>query len=143
MAKKKAAKKAVKKPQKKRETYTCPQCHGHMAHTITQPQRGALPARSMPTPCDLCRNGQVASGTYFRWQRLKMTPEERERCLQLFKAMSPVKGETRAIYRCGDCGELFGRRYVPYGLGQGYTVDPCLCQITAHRSCTAVMERSP
>ena len=61
----------------------------------------------------------------------------------LFAAMSPIQGEVRAIQKCGDCGHLFGRRYVPFGLGMGLTIDACWCQLTAHRPAHEVTRREP
>lgn len=43
-----------------------------------------------------------------------------------------VAGETRAVYRCKSCGKLFGRRFIPYGLGHGATFGGCLCIITGN-----------
>jgi len=69
--------------------------------------------------------------------------ETRKAVERLFAAMNPVKGEKRVVYRCDDCGHLYGRRFIPYGIGRGLTVDACMCQITAHRPSTKVKERLP
>jgi hypothetical protein len=61
----------------------------------------------------------------------------------LLKKLPPLKGEERTIYACGDCGQLFGHRYVPYGLGRGVTINECLCQLTAHRPMKMVLSSKP
>ena len=64
--------------------------------------------------------------------------------LELIGQMKPIRGETRAVCKCGYCGELFGRRYVPYGLGHGLTINPCSCIITnnQHGNYQTVLEVS-
>lgn len=49
---------------------------------------------------------------------------------QLLMAIPPVAGECRAVCRCRGCGQLFGRRYIPYGLGYGATYRPCPCIVS-------------
>lgn len=53
---------------------------------------------------------------------------------RLFEAMAPVEGEWRTVYRCIECRLLYGRRYIPGGLGQGLTIAPCLCQLVSSQS---------
>jgi len=55
----------------------------------------------------------------------------------------PVDGEQRAITVCHDCGQFIGRRYIPYGLGQGVTINPCWCQLTGHRPVVTLLEITP
>ena len=74
--------------------------------------------------------------------KLRISGKDFLRCQELMAAMPKVPGETRAVERCDDCGHLFGRRFVPYGLGTGLTVDPCTCQITAHRTSTTVVSKT-
>ena len=62
---------------------------------------------------------------------------------RLFATMLPVEGEQRAIVVCCDCGQFIGRRYIPYGLGRGVTMNPCLCQLTAHRPTATLAEMDP
>jgi len=66
-----------------------------------------------------------------------------ERIRTLWRAMTPVQGEQRVIYQCGDCKKLFGRRFVPYGLGYGLTVGSCVCQLTGHRPMHEVASKNP
>lgn len=61
----------------------------------------------------------------------------------LFDAMQPIEGECRTVERCDDCGRLFGRRYIPYGIGEGLSVNLCPCQLTARRPFTTVATREP
>lgn len=61
-----------------------------------------------------------------------------EKARRLLRTIPRVSGEERTIYACGDCGKLFGRRYIPHGIGHGLTVGACLCQLTAHRPMHAI-----
>ena len=45
-------------------------------------------------------------------------------------SMQPIVGEVREVFRCGICGQVYGRRYIPFGIGEGLTVNPCLCVLT-------------
>jgi hypothetical protein len=65
------------------------------------------------------------------------------RIRKLLRSMEPVKGECRTVEECCDCNHLFGRRFIPYGLGRGLTVDPCYCQITGHRPSRTITTREP
>jgi len=69
--------------------------------------------------------------------------EWRQHVANLLAAMPPVDGEQRAVVVCVDCGRFIGRRYIPYGWGQGVTINPCLCQLTAHRPSTTLVECTP
>ncbi len=40
-------------------------------------------------------------------------------------------GEQRTIHKCLECGTVYGRRYIPYGLGQGLTVNACHCLLVS------------
>ena len=67
-----------------------------------------------------------------------MTPEE------LLELMPPVKGEMRTIRKCKNCGELQGRRFIPYGLGRGVTFGGCMCVATDRNQKTElVLETKP
>ena len=44
--------------------------------------------------------------------------------------ITPIEGEVRAVCKCNICGQLFGRRYIPHGIGRGFTLNPCDCMIT-------------
>ena len=46
---------------------------------------------------------------------------------EVLTAMQPVKGEMRVVYRCVYCEQRIGRRFVPFGLGRGVTINPCWC----------------
>jgi len=61
---------------------------------------------------------------------------------QIYKVMKPVKGEMRAVYKCSECGQLFGHRFIPYGLGHGLKVNECACQLTGLRA-KLISERRP
>ena len=52
---------------------------------------------------------------------------------KLFDSIPEVKGETRTVSYCRQCDHLYGRRFIPYGIGIGATYDPCHC-ITTHNS---------
>ena len=49
---------------------------------------------------------------------------------KIIMAMEPIDGEMRTVCECGKCGQLFGRRFIPFGLGTGLTINPCHCIIT-------------
>ena len=55
---------------------------------------------------------------------------DEDEVLRILHLMEPVSGEQRSAYQCRDCGKVFGRRFIPYGLGEGLTVNPCLCSLT-------------
>ena len=62
----------------------------------------------------------------------------------VMQLMSPIDGEVREVRRCNECGKLFGRRYIPYGLGQGLTVNPCICFcVDNNHKATVVLTRDP
>ena len=48
----------------------------------------------------------------------------------LFDSMTPISGENRVVYRCPECKGLYGRRFIPHGIGSGLTVGLCLCNLT-------------
>ena len=63
---------------------------------------------------------------------------------KLLDSMIPIEGEMRAVYKCGDCGAYFGRRFIPYGLGRGLSINLCMCQLTSNsRPSEAVLEATP
>lgn len=43
-------------------------------------------------------------------------------------------GEERTYLECRYCKNIMVREYIPYGLGQGRTYDPCLCYLTGNNS---------
>ena len=51
----------------------------------------------------------------------------------ILEAMPPIDGEVREVLRCGICGQLYGRRYIPYGIGEGLTVNACRCLLTGNQ----------
>lgn len=61
----------------------------------------------------------------------RLTDAERKRRRTLFRAMRTVQGERRVVYKCCNCQTLFGRRYIPYGLGRGMSIGLCVCQLTS------------
>lgn len=48
---------------------------------------------------------------------------------EVLMALDPIKGEMRVVYRCVTCGQFIGRRFIPFGLGRGLTINPCWCDI--------------
>lgn len=42
-----------------------------------------------------------------------------EQTKMLFKSMTPRKGFMRTVNKCNDCGQLFGRQFIPYSMGHG------------------------
>lgn len=73
----------------------------------------------------------------------KILPIDKELAAPMIANIPRVEGEMRTIQKCCDCGHLFGRRFIPYGIGQGATYAPCLCQITGHRPSMTVIELRP
>lgn len=64
--------------------------------------------------------------------------------VELIEAMRPVSGEMRAVYECQGCGQLIGRRFIPFGLGRGLSVNLCMCQATGPNTpMTRLMECRP
>lgn len=62
----------------------------------------------------------------------------------IIDCMAPVQGEVRAALKCRSCGRIFGRRYVPYGLGRGLSVNLCGCQLTSNNvQSTLLLEARP
>lgn len=74
---------------------------------------------------------------------LKLSDAETKRAQEIIESMTPLSGMVRTANKCGDCGSLFGRQFIPYGLGRGLSVDLCGCQLTASRPFTAVLESKP
>lgn len=52
----------------------------------------------------------------------------------LINQIVAVSGEIREVLECKHCRRLIGRRYIPFGHGQGLTVNSCLCYLT-QRNC--------
>lgn len=70
--------------------------------------------------------------------------DSKQKAKEIMKSMSPIQGETRCVYKCLDCGTLFGRRFVPYSSGIGITVSACMCQLTSGgRPTKLIMESKP
>ena len=59
----------------------------------------------------------------------------------LLDAMTPVRGETRVVAKCNECGRLFGRRYIPFSLGQGISINLCHCQLVSRNTRSTEIER--
>jgi hypothetical protein len=62
---------------------------------------------------------------------IRKTPRLMAEARKMLRTIPPVFGEVRVINACGDCGKLFGRRYIPGGIGRGASFNMCLCQLTA------------
>ena len=75
--------------------------------------------------------------------KTRITQKDERQAIELLNSIEPVEGEERRVYKCSGCGQLFGRRFIPYAIGHGLTVNPCLCQITAHRPSVLVLEATP
>lgn len=73
----------------------------------------------------------------------KATKKDKVEAAKLLKVITPIEGEMRVVYKCVECGQLFGRRFIPFGLGYGLSVNMCLCQITATRRSTLILESAP
>jgi len=73
----------------------------------------------------------------------KVAKKDKVEAEKLIEVITPVEGEMRAVYKCAECGRLFGRRFIPFGLGYGFSVNMCLCQITAKRGSALVLESAP
>lgn len=68
----------------------------------------------------------------------KFTAEE------VLSAIDPIKGEQRTVYRCDRCGQHIGRRFIPFGLGRGLTINPCWDWVTdKHVPVTEVLCAKP
>lgn len=48
---------------------------------------------------------------------------------EVLDALTPIKGEMRVVYRCVRCEQHIGRRFIPFGLGRGLTINPCWCDL--------------
>ena len=57
---------------------------------------------------------------------------------EVMELMLPVEGEVRVVYSCLTCGQLIGRRFIPYGLGEGFTLNACQCYLT-QRDCKTII----
>ena len=63
---------------------------------------------------------------------------------EIMESLRPVTGEMRVVYECHGCDQLIGRRFVPFGLGRGITVNGRLCQATGPNTpMTRLMECKP
>ena len=62
---------------------------------------------------------------------------------KLMRAIPVLSGHMRTVNRCQDCRKLFGRSFIPYGLGRGIYVDARMCQLTAHRPFSRIAESRP
>jgi hypothetical protein len=63
-----------------------------------------------------------------------LSKAERKFVKQLLRQLGPTAGEERAIYRCVHCQQLIGRKFIPYGLGQGITLNPCMDVTTSNNT---------
>jgi len=74
-----------------------------------------------------------------------ITEEQKNEAMRLMDVEGPVQGMMRRAYRCDDCGQVFLRRFIPFGLGRGQSYNMCMCQSTANRMdhTTIVLECRP
>lgn len=72
---------------------------------------------------------------------MQVTKADVAEAKKLIVTIPQVQGEVRSVQKCCDCGKLFGRRFIPFGIGAGASFNLCLCQITGHRSSLTVIER--
>ena len=63
----------------------------------------------------------------------KITKNNKVQARDLIDQIPSIAGAVRVVYKCADCGQLFGRRFIPFGFGYGLSVNTCLCQITGRR----------
>lgn len=73
----------------------------------------------------------------------KITKKDKVAASELLESITPIEGEKRVAYKCSECGQIFARRFIPFGIGRGLTVKACLCQLTAHRNSYLVAESAP
>ena len=71
-----------------------------------------------------------------------VTRETVQQAKALIERITPVPGEARAVYRCVECKALFGRRFIPGGIGRGLSVEKCICQLTQSNFATEEIMRS-
>ena len=64
---------------------------------------------------------------------------------EIYDSMPKAKGEIRVVYRCSACKQLYGHRFIPYGLGHGLMVNQCMCMLThqSNLSSEKISERKP
>lgn len=67
----------------------------------------------------------------------------RDQAEKILALMTPLPGRTRTVNKCLDCGHLFGRQFIPYGLGYGMSTSMCMCQLTSNRPSSIVLEATP
>ena len=75
--------------------------------------------------------------------KTKVTKKDKAEAVKLLEVITPIEGEKRVVYKCADCGRLFGRRFIPFGLGYGLSINMCMCQLAAHRDSVLVVESAP
>ncbi len=67
-----------------------------------------------------------------------------EQAEKLMRAIEPLTGMMRATYRCDPCGRIFGRQFIPYGIGHGLSFNLCHCQLTSNNvRATRLAEAKP
>lgn len=62
---------------------------------------------------------------------------------QMIDYMLPIPGEIRIINKCTECGQLSGKRFIPFGLGRGYSMNKCLCEATGSGKRIRILESKP
>ncbi len=58
---------------------------------------------------------------------------------EIFDSIPKIRGEARSVSKCLQCGELYGRQYIPYGLGFGKTFGGCMCIVTGYPSTKQIL----
>lgn len=73
----------------------------------------------------------------------RITKKDKSFAEKLLASITPIEGEKRVVYKCAECSQLFGRRFIPFGMGRGGSWNMCLCQITGRRASYLVLESAP
>ena len=80
-------------------------------------------------------------------KEFKLTKAKRAEGIALMRKIPRVNGEKRCVFMCKLCGEISGRRFIPYGIGQGLWVNMCLCHATGNNKSmdtrATIVERKP
>ena len=73
-----------------------------------------------------------------------LSKADRKLVKQLLRQLGPTDGEMRSVYRCVHCDQLIGSKFIPYGLGRGITLNPCMDVTTSNNTpMTKIVECEP
>ncbi len=65
-------------------------------------------------------------------EKVRITIKDKKDAQKLMRGIPAIEGEKRTVEKCADCGHLFGRRFIPFGIGQGVSYNLCHCQLTSN-----------